>query len=50
MGAQRWINIPGIGSVQPSEFMKLGMPMMAAWFLTRQALPPKLKTVIGTWY
>jgi rod shape determining protein RodA len=48
MGAQRWINIPGIGSVQPSEFMKLGMPMMAAWFLTRQALPPKLKTVIGT--
>jgi len=26
MGAQRWIDIPGFGSVQPSEFMKLGMP------------------------
>ena len=48
MGAQRWIDVPGIGSVQPSEFMKLGMPMMAAWFLTRQALPPNLKTVIAT--
>ncbi|MHA3048143.1 rod shape-determining protein RodA [Acinetobacter sp. ANC 4633] len=48
MGAQRWIDIPGIGSVQPSEFMKLGMPMMAAWFLTRQALPPNIKTVIIT--
>jgi rod shape determining protein RodA len=26
MGAQRWIDIPGFGSVQPSEFMKIGMP------------------------
>ena len=25
LGAQRWIDIPGFG-VQPSEFMKLGMP------------------------
>ncbi|WP_343595009.1 rod shape-determining protein RodA [Acinetobacter sp.] len=48
MGAQRWLDIPGIGSVQPSEFMKLGMPMMTAWFLTRQPLPPSFKTVIIT--
>ncbi|MEB3766172.1 rod shape-determining protein RodA [Acinetobacter sp. MD2] len=48
MGAQRWLSVPGIGSVQPSEFMKLGMPMMTAWFLTRQPLPPSLKTVIAT--
>jgi rod shape determining protein RodA len=34
MGAQRWIDIPGFGSVQPSEFMKIGMPMMIAWFLS----------------
>jgi rod shape determining protein RodA len=40
MGAQRWIDIPGFGSVQPSEFMKIGMPMMIAWFLSRKALPP----------
>lgn len=45
MGAQRWIRIPGFGSVQPSEFMKLGMPMMTAWFLSRRELPPSLSTV-----
>lgn len=39
MGAQRWIDIPGFGSVQPSEFMKIGMPMMVAWFLARKPLP-----------
>jgi rod shape determining protein RodA len=45
MGAQRWIDIPGFGSVQPSEFMKIGMPMMIAWFLSRKALPPSLSQV-----
>ncbi|MDO5650714.1 MAG: rod shape-determining protein RodA [Moraxella sp.] len=45
MGAQRWIRIPGFGSVQPSEFMKLGMPMMCAWYLSRRELPPNLITV-----
>ncbi|MEY2863407.1 MAG: hypothetical protein RLY58_1114 [Pseudomonadota bacterium] len=48
MGAQRWLDIPGFGSVQPSEFMKLGMPMMTAWFLSRTVLPPSLPVVIGT--
>ncbi|ENU23691.1 rod shape-determining protein RodA [Acinetobacter proteolyticus] len=46
MGAQRWIDIPGFGSVQPSEFMKIGMPMMVAWFLSRKALPPSFSQVI----
>ena len=46
MGAQRWIDIPGFGSVQPSEFMKIGMPMMIAWFLSRKALPPSFSQVI----
>lgn len=45
LGAQRWIKIPGFGSVQPSEFMKLGMPMLIAWFLSRRELPPKMSTV-----
>jgi rod shape determining protein RodA len=48
MGAQRWLDIPAIGSVQPSEFMKLGMPMMAAWFLSHRLLPPSIPTVLGT--
>ncbi|MFW2160982.1 rod shape-determining protein RodA [Acinetobacter beijerinckii] len=46
MGAQRWIDIPGFGSVQPSEFMKIGMPMMVAWFLSRKALPPSFTQVV----
>lgn len=48
MGAQRWINLPGFGSVQPSEFMKLGMPMMCAWFLSRRELPPSMTSIAGT--
>lgn len=48
MGAQRWINLPGFGSVQPSEFMKLGMPMMCAWFLSKRDLPPSFSTVMIT--
>ncbi|MFW2176299.1 MULTISPECIES: rod shape-determining protein RodA [unclassified Moraxella] len=46
LGAQRWIDIPGFGSVQPSEFMKLGMPMLCAWFLSKRDLPPSLSTVL----
>lgn len=46
MGAQRWIAIPGVGSVQPSEFMKIAMPLMVAWFLTRQPLPPRFGHVL----
>ena len=46
MGAQRWIDIPGFGSVQPSEFMKIGMPMMIAWFLSLRPLPPSFKHVL----
>ena len=48
MGAQRWINLPGFGSVQPSEFMKLGMPMMCAWYLSKRDLPPSLSSVMVT--
>lgn len=48
MGAQRWINLPGFGSVQPSEFMKLGMPMMCAWFLSKRDLPPSFSSVFIT--
>jgi len=43
-GAQRWIQIPVVGvRFQPSEIMKLAMPMMVAWFLSSQTLPPKWK-------
>lgn len=45
LGAQRWINIPGVTSVQPSEFLKLAMPMMVAWFLSTRQHPINLKDI-----
>jgi rod shape determining protein RodA len=40
-GAQRWLRL---GSVrfQPSELMKLAVPMMVAWYLAEKPLPPRL--------
>lgn len=46
LGAKRWITIPGIGSMQPSELMKFAMPLMVAWYITRNPLPPKFKHII----
>jgi len=37
-GAQRWIDL-GFIRFQPSEMMKLGVPMMVAWTATRRYLP-----------
>jgi rod shape determining protein RodA len=39
MGAQRWLNL-GLFRFQPSELMKLAVPMMCAWYLHDRALPP----------
>ena len=39
-GAQRWLDL-GILRFQPSEIMKIGVPMMVAWLLTRSTLPPR---------
>lgn len=44
-GAQRWLAIPGLPRFQPSEIMKLVVPMMAAWYLSRYSLPPRLSRV-----
>ncbi|HNP66020.1 MAG TPA: FtsW/RodA/SpoVE family cell cycle protein, partial [Woeseiaceae bacterium] len=39
-GARRWLDL-GI-RFQPSEAMKLAVPMMTAWFLHDRQIPPKL--------
>ncbi len=44
-GAQRWLQIPGLPRFQPSELMKLVVPMMAAWYLSRHYLPPRMRHV-----
>jgi rod shape determining protein RodA len=38
-GAQRWLDL-GFIRFQPSEMMKLAVPMMLAWFLADSRLPP----------
>ena len=43
-GAQRWLNL-GI-RFQPSEIMKLSVPMMIAWYLHEKRLPPTGKELI----
>ena len=39
-GAQRWLDL-GVVRFQPSEIMKLAVPMMMAWFFADKALPPR---------
>ena len=43
-GAQRWLDL-GFIRFQPSEILKLGVPMMCAWYLHQRPLPPSLRDV-----
>lgn len=45
MGAQRWLQIGGF-RFQPSEIMKLAMPIAVAAYLSRGFLPPRLLQVM----
>lgn len=44
-GAQRWLNL-GLFRFQPSEIMKIALPMMLAWFFSLRDLPPKALTLL----
>ncbi|HEY5102931.1 MAG TPA: FtsW/RodA/SpoVE family cell cycle protein, partial [Steroidobacteraceae bacterium] len=44
-GAQRWLDL-GILRFQPSELMKLAVPMICAWFLQERPLPPTTSTLL----
>lgn len=46
MGAQRWLDL-GFIRFQPSELMKLAMPMTLAAFLHHRRLPPRPLTLLG---
>jgi len=38
-GAQRWLDF-GLFRFQPSEIMKLAIPLMVSWYLSEYPLPP----------
>ncbi|MCK5640355.1 MAG: rod shape-determining protein RodA [Gammaproteobacteria bacterium] len=44
-GAQRWLDL-GFFRFQPSELMKVAVPMMIAWYLAESTLPPASKRII----
>lgn len=46
-GAQRWLAIPGLFRFQPSEIMKIAVPVMMAWYISRYGLPPRFKHIVG---
>ncbi len=43
-GAQRWLDV-GLLRFQPSELMKIWLPMMMAWYYAKHPLPPSLKDI-----
>jgi rod shape determining protein RodA len=44
-GAQRWLDL-GFIRFQPSEIMKLAVPMMCAWYMQERPLPPNFKDLL----
>ena len=44
-GAQRWLALPGF-RFQPSELMKLVLPIAVAGYIARYTLPPNFKAII----
>ena len=45
-GAQRWLDL-GIVRFQPSELVKLAVPMMIAWYLAEKRLPPSWQRLLA---
>jgi rod shape determining protein RodA len=45
MGAQRWLDL-GFIRFQPSELMKIAVPLACAWYLHDRPLPPDLRSLL----
>lgn len=44
-GAQRWLDL-GVVRFQPSEILKIGIPLAMAWYLSERPLPPGIGRVL----
>lgn len=44
-GARRWLDL-GVLRFQPSELMKIGVPMAVAWYLGDRAVPPRFLSLV----
>jgi len=44
-GAQRWLNF-GLFTFQPSELMKLALPMIIAWYFAEHSVPPRFSRIL----
>ena len=46
-GAQRWLSLPGLPRFQPSEIMKLAVPVMIAQFFSKRIIPISGSALLG---
>ena len=46
-GAQRWLSVFGLFRFQPSELMKVVVPVMVAAYLSTRTFPPSLSSLIA---
>ncbi len=44
-GARRWLNL-GLATIQPSELMKIGVPLMMAWYFEKHEATLTLKNYV----
>lgn len=45
-GSQRWIDLPGLPQFQPSELIKVAIPLMLAWYFHDRRLPPRFRDLL----